>query len=112
MKFFASTLLASALVVLCSGCDSNSEAGFVDLFNGRDLTGWRYPDGPAFEGRRASSDQRFSAENGILVVHPKTPRKALRLVTTREFPHDFILRLEFRAAVGADSGIFIRRPQL
>ena len=30
----------------------------------------------------------------------------------QEFPHDFILRLEFRAAVNADSGIFLRKPQL
>jgi len=28
--------------------------------------------------------------------------------TTREFPKDFNLKLEFRAAVNADSGIFIR----
>ena len=29
-----------------------------------------------------------------------------------EFPRDFVLKLEFRASVNADSGIFIRRPQL
>jgi hypothetical protein len=34
------------------------------------------------------------------------------LWTQREFPKDFILRLEFRAAVNADSGIFLRGPQL
>ena len=32
--------------------------------------------------------------------------------TTREFPHDFQLKLEFRAGVNADSGIFLRGPQL
>ncbi len=32
--------------------------------------------------------------------------------TTREFPHDFQLKLEFRAGVNADSGVFIRKPQL
>ncbi len=32
--------------------------------------------------------------------------------TTREFPRDFILKLEFRSAINADSGIFIRKPQL
>ncbi len=32
--------------------------------------------------------------------------------TTREFPKDFNLKLEFRAAVNADSGLFIREPQL
>ena len=32
--------------------------------------------------------------------------------TVEEFPRDFVLKLEFRASVNADSGIFIRRPQL
>jgi Domain of Unknown Function (DUF1080) len=32
--------------------------------------------------------------------------------TVEEFPKDFILKLEFRASVNADSGIFLRKPQL
>lgn len=35
-----------------------------------------------------------------------------QLYTVEEFPRDFVLKLEFRASVNADSGIFIRRPQL
>ncbi|MSU49740.1 MAG: G-D-S-L family lipolytic protein, partial [Opitutus sp.] len=34
--------------------DFAPEAGFVSLFNGRDLTGWGYADGPAFDGLAAS----------------------------------------------------------
>jgi len=34
------------------------------------------------------------------------------LWTTRQFPKDFTLRLEFRAGVNADSGLFLRQPQL
>ena len=34
------------------------------------------------------------------------------LWTTREFPKDFILKLEFRATPNADSGVFVRQPQL
>ena len=48
-------------------------------------------------------------------MHPHDPAKGPRLRqlwTAREFPHDFILRLEFRAAYNADSGIFLRKPQL
>lgn len=29
-----------------------------------------------------------------------------------QFPNDFELRVEFRAAVNADSGLFVRGPQL
>ena len=34
------------------------------------------------------------------------------LWTTKVFPKNFILKIEFRAAVNADSGIFLRKPQL
>ena len=88
------------------------EAGFVSLFNGRDLTGWSYSPEDKFDGKTAASDGRFSAKDGVFIVHPKEPRLAQKIWTTREFPRDFVLRLEFRAAVNADSGIFIRKPQL
>jgi len=32
--------------------------------------------------------------------------------TVKEFPKNFVLKLEFRAAYNADSGIFLRKPQL
>jgi hypothetical protein len=34
------------------------------------------------------------------------------LWTTAEFPKDFTLKLQFRATPNADSGIFVRGPQL
>jgi hypothetical protein len=88
------------------------EPGFVSLFNGKDLTGWCYSPEDKFDGRASASDGRFSAKDGILIVHPKSPREAKKLWTTREFPKDFVLKLEFRAEVNADSGIFVRAPQL
>ena len=39
-------------------------------------------------------------------------RKIAQLWTTREFPKNFTLKLEFRATPNADSGVFIRKPQL
>ena len=96
------------------------EPGFVSLFNGKDLTGWCYRDGQrfdekvaaTFDGKTASTDGRFSAKDGIFIVHPKEPRQAQKVWTTQEFPKNFVLKLEFRAEVNADSGIFIRKPQL
>ena len=32
--------------------------------------------------------------------------------TTRSFSNDFVLKLEFRATPYADSGVFLRKPQL
>jgi len=88
------------------------EAGFVSLFNGRDLTGWGYRTNN-FDGQTASSEGRYVAKNGRLIVTtPPEFRKNTALWTTRQFPKDFILKIEFRAGVNADSGIFVRGPQL
>ncbi|MCA8997657.1 MAG: DUF1080 domain-containing protein [Planctomycetaceae bacterium] len=111
------------------------EPGFVSLFNGHDLTGWGFrptpprrqpakpnPDAPvfveiqkpeAFDGQTQSSDGRYQAINGRLVVTtPSEGRRIQQLWTTEEFGTDFILKLEFRATPNADSGVFIRKPQL
>jgi hypothetical protein len=94
--------------------DFKVEPGFVLLFNDKDLSGWHYKDGAPFDGKTESSDARYTAANGILAVNPPkdAPRKVQQMWTVREFSKDFILRLEFRAAVNADSGIFLRQPQL
>lgn len=117
------------------------EAGFESLFDGRTLTGWGYrpttdadkeaarkwqasdPKNAAvwpivteptdFKGLTASPDGRFRAINGRLVVTtPAEGRKIQQLYTTREFGDDFTLKLEFRATPNADSGVYVRGPQL
>jgi lysophospholipase L1-like esterase len=82
------------------------EPGFVSLFNGRDLTGW---------GERTNrfDGLKYVAKNGrVIVTTPPEGSRIQQIWTTREFAKDFVLRLEFRAGVNADSGIFIREPQL
>jgi hypothetical protein len=109
------------------------EDGYTSLFNGRDLTGWGFrPTPPAnnksnpkapfvpvvteaisFDGQVASHDGRYLAKSGRLIVTtPAEGRRIQQLWTIREFPGDFVLRLEFRATPNADSGVFIRKPQL
>jgi len=105
-------LLAIASTCRVAGADNfKLEPGYISLFNGIDLTGWGYLTNN-FNGKTASDDGRYSAANGILTVHPRTPRMVQKIWTTCEFSNDFNLRLEFRAATNADSGIFIRQPQL
>jgi hypothetical protein len=88
------------------------EPGFVSLFNGRDLTGWGFKTNN-FDGQTISSDGRYVALNGRLIVStPPEYRKVEAIWTTRQFPKDFVLKLEFRATPYADSGVFIREPQL
>ena len=95
------------------------EPGFGSLFNGKDLTGWgtriekTQEKQEVFDGKSVSSDGRYVARHGRFVVTtPPEGSRVQQLWTTREFPKDFELRLEFRATPNADSGIFIRRPQL
>ncbi|MFT5467723.1 MAG: lysophospholipase L1-like esterase [Verrucomicrobiales bacterium] len=106
--------------------DFTPEDGFVSLFNGKDLTGWGFRPGFAsrkpvanagepvqFDGKTESTDGRYVAKNGRLVVTtPAEGRRVQQIWTTKEFPKDFVLKLEFRATPNADSGIFIRKPQL
>ena len=116
------------------------EPGYESLFNGMDLTGWQFrpstdadkkasanwrkndPNAPPwpiltrvtdFENKTASTNSRYVAKNGRLVVtHPPEGRKIQQIWTAREFPNDFVLKLEFRATPNADSGIFLRGRQM
>ena len=107
-------LLALTLVAVARADDFQPEPGYINLFNGKDLTGWGYSATEKFDGKTEASDGRYTAKDGILTVNPvKEGGQRLRqLWTTQEFPKDFVLKLEFRAAVNADSGVFIRKPQL
>lgn len=93
--------------------DPKVEPGTVELFNGKDLTGWGYVKKDKFEsfdGKTEASDKRYSAKDGMIVVNPG--KGTAQLWTKEKFPKDFELKLEFRATVNADSGLFVRAPQL
>lgn len=92
--------------------DFTPEPGFVSLFNGHDLTGWGFKTNN-FDGKTVSNDGRYVAKNGRLIVTtPPEGSRIQQLWTTQQFPKNFTLKLEFRATPNADSGIFIRQPQL
>lgn len=95
------------------------EPGFMSLFNGKDLTGWGFRDEKtmeptgSFDGKPVSSDGRYVAKHGrVIVLTPPEGRRVEQMWTTREFSKDCVLKLEFRATPNADSGVFIRKPQL
>ena len=95
------------------------EPGFVSLTNGKDLSGWRLAESKSsaaedqLDGKTSTSDGRYVAMNGrIVVTTPREGRRIQQLYTKQEFSGDFVLKLEFRATPNADSGVFIRKPQL
>ncbi len=107
--------------------DWTPEAGFTSLFNGKDLTGWCFrektkKDDPSpgkildkHEGKTEAADAGLYIvkEGAIAVTFPAEADKLTgQIYTEAEFSKNFILKLEFRASVNADSGVFIRKPQL
>lgn len=77
----------------------------IELFNGRDITGWRLMD--------PKMKSAWTVENGALSNRPpahdeKTPRvRTGNLRTEREF-EDFNLKLEVNVPSGSNSGVYLK----
>lgn len=67
----------------------------IELFNGRDLTGWK--------ARNPRARNGWTVEQGIL----RNRRPGNDLVTTRKFD-DFKIHAEFRYPRGSNSGLYLR----
>jgi len=67
----------------------------VQLFNGKDLNGWRMSD--------PNASAQWKVENGTLV----SPGHGPELITDSKFG-DFKLHIEFNCAAGSNSGVYLR----
>ncbi|MBI1369707.1 MAG: DUF1080 domain-containing protein [Planctomycetes bacterium] len=127
LRLIISVVMLLALSPLAIGADEwQPEPGFRSLFNGHDLSGWCFRVKPKredpkpgdvtenFDGKTVSSDGRYFVKDGVFVIQFPDENDHLtgQIYTVEEFPKDFTLKLEFRASVNADSGIFLRKPQL
>lgn len=127
MKLHLALLTAVCLASPLHAEDWKPEEGFISLFNGKDLTGWCFrektkKDDPhpgailaKHDGKTEAADAgRYIVKDATIAVTFPTEADKLtgQLYTVAEFPKNFVLKLEFRASVNADSGIFIRKPQL
>jgi hypothetical protein len=108
------TLITLVLLFAANAVALAQDDGFAPLANGKDLTGWGYrgKDGKfeSFDGKTESSEKRYTATPDGITVNPG--KGLAQLWTAKSFPKDFELRLEFRASPNADSGVFLRGPQL
>ena len=99
MKTFARLAAIPLLIAACSsGMHSSQSGGWISLFDGKTLDGWRASENPS----------TFRVENGEIVVHG--PRAHLFYdgpVMNHEFM-DFELKADVMTKPGANSGIFIR----
>ena len=78
---------------------AEAPAGFVKLYNGKDLTGWKVKDG---------KDDCWQAD-GELLSCVKSGGGWLR---SDRMYSDFILRLEYRIPAGGNSGVGLRFPEV
>jgi hypothetical protein len=122
MKRILSLLAALALVLVTTTAngraedDFKPEDGFESLFNGKDLTGWQYKGSKEkLDNQTATADERVKVEGGVIVMMPKDKdgKGGIKdLYTVKSFPKNFHLKVEFRASLKSDSGVYIRGPQL
>ncbi|HVS64134.1 MAG TPA: DUF1080 domain-containing protein [Thermoanaerobaculia bacterium] len=86
------------------GGGGGGEGEPIELFNGRDLTGWRQLGGEA----------EYRVEDGAIVGVAVAGTPSSFLVTERSYG-DFVLELEFRVDDGLNSGVQVRsesRPEV
>lgn len=95
--------LTAALLFCASAVQAAVEKGFVSLFNGRDLDGWKL--GTA-SPRAPGAGQGYIVQDGLLVCPADGGGN---LFTTQEYA-DFIFRFEFRLEPGGNNGVGIRVP--
>jgi len=93
--------LAAAAVAAVAGCavlQGTDEAGFVSIFNGRDLSGW--------EGNGIAN---YRVEDGCLACVAEGGNGGGNLWTTRDYTN-FVLRFDFKLPPEANNGLAIRAP--
>ncbi|MCL4690934.1 MAG: DUF1080 domain-containing protein [Candidatus Hydrogenedentes bacterium] len=101
MKRLLFAMVTCALVVHAQDAPDNAltadekEAGWVLLFNGKDLTGWMAED---------ETPSTAKVEDGA--INPSTASSPL--VVYKEYYGDYILSLDFKIGAGCDAGVLVR----
>jgi len=119
---FLSVAVSLGISAACPGKDNVPPPGFVALFNGKDLTGWKgLVASPPVRAKMTSqqladaqkkADERmrahWKAENGVLVFDGKGDS----LCTAKDYG-DFELYVDWKILPHGDSGIYLRgSPQV
>jgi len=97
-RLFAAAVFAAASLACQAG--EKDDEGFVQMFNGKDLTGWQ------------TTGNWVVKEGNIITLEPRPGEHGWQryndyLATTRKF-RDFVIDLEFKYNKGGNSGVFLR----
>jgi Domain of Unknown Function (DUF1080) len=89
-------VLASMLIlVTASTSQPQQQGGWISLFNGKDLSGWKN-----------NGDEKWVVEQGTILCE-STANKYGYLTTEKTY-RDFDLRLKFKGEAAGNSGVFLR----
>lgn len=100
MKRIASWMALGGLLITAGIAEEKSDDGFVEMFNGKDLTGWQ-------------TTGNWMIEDGyVLTLKPRPGESGWQrydayIFTTRKYK-DFIIDLEFKFEKAGNSGVFLR----
>jgi len=86
-------------MLLCCQCRSVDLKPQIDLFNGRDLSGWRQ-----------TGHARWVVEDGVLIGSQDAQGRPGDLLTDKEWD-DFRLLVVFKMVFPGNSGIWFRKPE-
>jgi hypothetical protein len=84
-----------ALMVMAAWAQSPAESGWVPLFNGKDLSGWR-----------AHGAEKWVVENGEILGESTVGKYGY--LTTEKTYRDFLLRVRFKCEGEGNYGVFLR----
>lgn len=88
-------LVGCGEILTCPGA-GQGQAGFVKLFNGKDLTGWE-----------TSGDAKWVFENGLL-IGTQGPNNAPGDLFTKDTYKDFLVTVTYRVEWPCNSGLWFR----
>ncbi len=91
------TVFLLSLLVGSYTAEAGDAAGFVPLFDGKTLEGWKQLGGKA----------KYEAKDGM-IVGTSVPNTSNSFLCTEKMYGDFILELEFKVDPGLNSGVQIR----
>jgi hypothetical protein len=91
MRWYGALLPATAVFTLALSCpaeDKGSADGFTPLFNGKDLTGWKVPEG---------DNGHWKVQDGVIDYDARSESKAKEKSLFSEKSYkDFVLRVDWR----------------
>ena len=94
MKRWSGIFTLALLLGLGALAQAPRETGWVPLFNGKDLTGWK-----------KNGDEEWVVEQGTILCE-STANKYGYLTTEKAY-RDFTLRLKFKGEAAGNSGVFL-----